>query len=385
MARIGIDARYLETENTGIGRYSFNLLTHLLEQDRENAYWVFIRDEYEGRLPSSELVTYVRVPYPPISLSSLFAMSLAVRRLHLDLWHAHFPVVPFFSGTPFVVTVHDLQPLRVPSLGGQRSLPLRLAYRIYYPLAYTFAIIFSKAIVAVSLATCKEIREVFRVPQNKIRVIHEALDDRFSPTSIPAGHQGESHEPYSLPSQYLLYVGATLPHKNLDAMLKGFARAMDRPETKDLFLVIAGRPSRFEPQWTELMERLGISRRVLRIGYVSQEHLPYLYQKATALLYLSCYEGFGFPPLEAMQHGVPVIAALHSSLPEIVGPAGIFVSPDDLDGIANAIVKVLTDVPLRDRLAEYGRRNLKRFTWGKAAAQTLSLYTGIVDKAATSP
>ena len=148
MARIGIDARYLENENTGVGRYSYNLITHLLEVDKRNAYTVVIREDYTRRLPTGDNVTYVRVPYAPITFSSLFAMSTRVRRLGLDLWHAHFPVSPLFPGTRSVVTVHDLQPLRVPRIGARRPLPLRVGYRVFYPLAYRWALRSAKAIVA---------------------------------------------------------------------------------------------------------------------------------------------------------------------------------------------------------------------------------------------
>lgn len=377
MARIGIDARYLENETTGLGRYSYNLLVHLLEQDRKNTYRVLIRETYTGSLPAHPNVIYVRVPYPPISLASLFALSRRVRKLELDLWHAHFPVAPLFSGTPFLVTVHDLQPLRVPSMGGQRPLPLRAAYRAYYPLVYGASLTFSRAVVAVSIATCEEIQDVFRIPREKIHVIHEALDDRFSPEGRST-HFNTEDKRHRLPSRFLLYVGATLPHKNLDTLLKGFAKALRQPGTGDLGLVIAGRPSRFDPQWTNLAQRLEIFERIHRIGHVAHEELSGLYNQASALVHVCRYEGFGFPPLEAMQHGLPVIAASHTSLPEVVGTSALLVEPGDVDGVARAILKTLHDEALCKRLRKHGEVNLKRFRWKDAATKTLSLYETIL-------
>ena len=381
MARIGLDARYLENENTGIGRYSFNLITNLLEEDRRNAYSVVIREDYAGRLPSAENITYVRVPYAPITLSSLLAMSARVRGLGLDLWHAHFPVSPLFPGTRSVVTVHDLQPLRVPAIGDRRALPLRAGYRVFYPLAYGYALAHAKAIVAVSMATRREIQDCFHVPVEKIHVIHEALDDRFQ-GSVKADSRGGEERTFSLPERFLLYVGATLPHKNLANMLKGFAGALSQPGRDDVVLIMAGRESRFERDWLELAERLGITARVRRIGYVGQEDLPLLYRKATALLYVSCYEGFGFPPLEAMRHGLPVIASSHSSLPEVIGSAGVFVDADDVEGIARAIGRVLDDPGLRQRLRAKGERNLERFSWRHAARKTLEVYERVLGQPA---
>jgi len=371
MARIGIDARYLENENTGVGRYSYNLITHLLKEDKKNAYSVVIREDYTGRLPAGENATYVPVPYAPITLSSLLAMSGKVRGLGLDLWHAHFPISPLFPGTPVLVTVHDLQPLRVPSIGARRPLPLQVGYRVFYPLAYRYALSCAKRIVAVSLATRKEIQDCFHIPL--------ALDDRFQGPGTSAIHR-EAEKKFDLPDQFLLYVGATLPHKNLENMLRGFAGALKQPGRERLFLVMAGRESRFERDWLDLAERLEITERIRRIGYVGQEDLPHLYKKATALLYVSCYEGFGFPPLEAMEHGLPVIASSHSSLPEVVGSAGMFVDPDDVQGIAQAIGKVLDDPGLRQRLRALGEKNLARFSWRQAARKTLEVYERVLEK-----
>ncbi len=381
MARIGIDARYMENEQTGIGRYSYNLTQHLLRQDRRNTYAVFIRSDYNGPLPEGENVDYLRVPYPPVSLSSLVAMSRRVRAVGPDLWHAHFPIAPLCPGAPTVVTVHDLQPLRVPSLGARRPLPLRAAYRAYYPLVYRLTLSRARAVVAVSEATAREVRQVFGLPRERIRVIHEALDERF----LEAGHGDASdggtdtEELEGLPERFLLYVGATLPHKNLGNLLRGFARALERPENRDLFLVIAGRPSRFEEDWIETARRLGVEDRVRRVGYVRQKDLPRLYGRASLLLHLPRYEGFGFPPLEAMKFGLPVIAADHGSLPEVVGSAGILVDPDDIEGIAAAISDVLGRREIRDRLVREGTRNLERFSWRRAAGETLEIYREILE------
>jgi glycosyltransferase involved in cell wall biosynthesis len=250
---------------------------------------------------------------------------------------------------------------------------LRVGYRVFYPLAYRYALSCAEAIVAVSQATRKEIQDCFGIPQERIHVIHEALDDRFQGPQTSTG-RGQKLPRDALPERFLLYVGATLPHKNLGNMLKGFAEALKTPGREDLFLVMAGRESRFEKDWLDLAERLEIADRIQRVGYVGQEDLPLLYERAEALLYVSCYEGFGFPPLEAMEHGLPVIASSHSSLPEVVGSAGMFVDPDDVEGIAKAIGEVLDRPDLKERLREQGEKNLERFSWRHAARKTLDVY-----------
>jgi len=374
MARVGIDARYLETENTGIGRYTLNLLTGLLALDRENAYWVFLRREYAGPLPCGRNVTYLRLPYPPISLSTLVSLSWQIRRLKLDLWHAHFPVTPLFAGVPVLVTVHDLQPLRVQSLAGSRPWPLRIAYRVFYPLAYWASLTFCRRIVAVSASACRELQEVLSVPREKIQVIHEALDDGLrGRAAAPADGEVPADRP-ELPERFLLCVGPTLPHKNLGILLEGFAAVLAQPGGDGLFLVLAGRRSRFEGLWQRRAAELGITDRVLRMGYVSPGTLARLYARALALVHVARYEGFGFPPLEAMWHSLPVIAAFHASLPEVVGSGAVLVDPDDAQGLARAILRVLHNQTLRRRLARCGRLNLERFQWTEAARKTLGLY-----------
>lgn len=375
MAKIGIDARYLENESTGIGRYSLNLLRRLLEIDRKNSYYVFLRPGYSARFEAPN-VTCRTVPYPPISFGSLLAMSWEARRCALDLWHAHFPVLPLFLDVPSIVTVHDLQPLRVPELAGARPFPLRFGYRAYYGLAYRWSLAKARAVVAVSVATALDVKDMFSLPWGKIRVIHEALDESFVPTRESSGSSGPFPKP--LPARFLLYVGSTLPHKNLGNLLKSFSIVLGRAGMGDLHLVLAGRRSRFEHLWEQEALRLGVMDRVVRTGYVSARDLPILYEKASAVLCVSRYEGFGFPALEAMHRGTPVIAACHGSLPEVVGPAGMWVAPGDPERIAEAVLHVLQTRDLRARLKRLGQENLNRFSWLSAARETLRLFETVL-------
>ena len=384
MAHIGIDARYLENEHTGVGRYTYNLLRALLARDTDNTYAIFVHRDYAGELFASPRATYIRVPHAPISLASLTTMTSQVRRLRLDLWHAHFPVTPLFPGTPCVVTVHDLQPLRVPALAGGRPLPLRLAYRLFYPLAYRVTLSRARAILAVSASTRNDLEEVLGIPRERVHVVHEALDDGLLPADAD-GPTGRTDPNDRRPSRYLLYVGATLPHKNLGNMIRGFAQALGQPGLEDLHLVVAGRESRFEAAWRTIARGLGIEHRVVRVGYVAPAELSSLYRHAEGLLYVSRFEGFGFPPLEAMAHGLPVIVACHGALPEVVGPAGLFVHPADVPGIARAICRLVGEPSLRKRLSEAGAKNLRRYSWDRAASQTLEVYRRILREKAERP
>ena len=371
--KIGIDARYLENEMTGVGRYSHNLLRAILHIDSKNLYHVFLRSGYHGALPQSSNARYHYVPYLPISVGTILPLGIHTMIQNLDLFHSHFPVAPLVQAAQSVVTVHDLQPLRVPRLAAQRPLPLRIGYRIYYPLLYRTTLFRAKAIIAVSNATRCDLEDLFNIPRERIHVIHEAIDERFTaPCTCEAQETIRSR--YNLPEMFLLYVGATLPHKNLPTILKGYARAVATGSCVGLSLVLAGRRSRFDPELEQLAQQLGIETRIQRLGYVPEEDLPALYTIATALLYVTRYEGFGFPPLEAMYHGLPVIASYHAALPEVIGACGVFVDPDDIEGIAEAILTLVHSDALRNRLATLGRSHLSRFSWHKAAMDTIRIY-----------
>lgn len=370
---IGMDARYLENEMTGIGRYSYNLLASLFELDRDNSYHVFLRSSYKGKVPHHPNATYHYVPYPPISLRSIFPVGYHGLIRDLDLLHSHFPVAPLMPHPRSVVTVHDLQPLLEPRLAARRSLPLQLGYRVYYPLFYRTTLYRAAAIIAVSNATRWYVEAHLGIPRERVHVVHEALDERFHKPEDGVQRRTVADR-YRLPHAFLLYVGATLPHKNLDRLLEGYALAVRSGAIPDVHLVLAGRPSRFEGDIKGRIHRLGIGGLVHMIGYVRSEDLPVLYSMALGALYVTRFEGFGYPPLEALECGTPVVVSAHGALPEVLGPCGIFVDPDDVHGIARAVREVVTNGDLRSRILSMAKERLGHFHWRRAAIQTLRIY-----------
>ena len=370
---IGIDARYLENEMTGIGRYSYNLLANLFELDLDNRYHVFLRSSYRGKVPRHPNAMYHYVPYPPISLRSVFPVGSRRLIRDLDLLHSHFPVAPLFPHPRSVVTVHDLQPLLEPRLAARRSLLLRIGYRVYYPLFYRTTLYRADAVIAVSNATRWYVEAHLGIPRERVHVVYEALDERFRRPDCRV-QPGSVANRYLLPHAFLLYVGATLPHKNLIRLLEGYALAVRSGAIPDVHLVLAGRPSRFEGEIKGSIQRLGIGGLVHTIGYVRPEDLPVLYSMALGVLYVTRFEGFGYPPLEALECGTPVVVSAHGALPEVVGPCGIFVDPDDVKGIAKAVREVVTNTGLRSRILSMAKERLGRFDWRRAASQTLRIY-----------
>jgi glycosyltransferase involved in cell wall biosynthesis len=228
-------------------------------------------------------------------------------------------------------------------------------------------------IITDSCASRQDIINYLGIPAQRVEAIHLAAGDHFQPIS---DSQTLDHvkRKYALPPRYMLYLGGFDVRKNVQAILHAYAR-MDRT---DINLVIAGKlptiDTAFTPHPRRMVDKVGLSTRVHMTGWVDEEDKPALYSMATAFLFPSHYEGFGLPPLEAMSCGTPAIVSDRSSLPEVVGPGGVSVNPEDIDALAAAMRDVTVDTSLHDRLHAAALAQAARFTWLKTAQATLAAY-----------
>lgn len=299
---------------------------------------------------------------------SLFPFLLA--RDRVALLHATMNVAPWWTPCPVVVTIHDLAYLRYPEVHP-------LGRRLYLSALTRITVRRARAIVAVSRFTRDEIVRFFRVPPQRIRVIYEGYDPAFRP--LPAAEVEAFRKQHNLPERYLLYVGNLEPRKNLPTLVRAFARIAAE---HDLVLVLAGPPGWGYTGLFRLVEALGLEGRVRFPGFVPAEELPLWYNAAVAFVYPSRYEGFGLPPLEAMACGTPVVVSSASSLPEVVGEAAVQVDPDDVDSLAGALLELLTRHELRETYRERGPERARRFSWSRAARETLFLYRELLEQGA---
>jgi glycosyltransferase involved in cell wall biosynthesis len=230
------------------------------------------------------------------------------------------------------------------------------------------------AIVADSQYAAASIARALRLPPQKITVIYPGVDARFF-APIQADAARAIREQHAL-DRYLLFVSVITPHKNLDTVLRAYAMARPR----DTKLAVAGKEygSHLRDVIRPLLRDLEIDRDVEILGMVPDESLPALYAGAEGLLHVSHTEGFGLPPLEAMACGTPVIASNGTSLPEVLDAAALLVDPNDLRAIAEAIDRLTSDAPLRQKLIACGRRRAARFCWSDAADQMLALYASVI-------
>ncbi len=279
------------------------------------------------------------------------------------LFHATEHLLLPLRNVPTVLTVHDLI---------FRHLPEHHKRLNRWYLNATLPLYCRRAdhIIAVSEATRRDLITSYGLPPEKVTVIHEAADPRFSPQPEKALQAVRAH--YGLPEQFLLYVGTIEPRKNLLRLLRVWAPLYLAGEVPPL--VIVGKRGWLSDDFFAALEESPAREGVILTGYVLDMDLPLLYAAATAFVFPSLYEGFGLPPLEAMSSGTPVACSNVSSLPEVVGDAALCFDPTDDEALAHSLRRIVHDEPLRAELRERGLTRAAIFSWKRAAQETWAIY-----------
>jgi glycosyltransferase involved in cell wall biosynthesis len=276
----------------------------------------------------------------------------------------------FFLKVPYVITVHDL--IRYFDLKGYGIFihHPNLRDRFYLSLDYR-GMKKATRIIAVSQATKDDLIKHLGIPEERISVVYEGIDHQvFKPVRRRL-----------VDYPYLLFVGSEHPRKNFARLLKAFYILKREDMFKDLKLLKVGKAggpeAEFRKHTLKVINELNIPGDVVFTDYVREEDLPAYYSGAWCFILPSLYEGFGFPPLEAMACGCPVIVSNRASLPEVTGEAAVKVNPYDIYGIAGALWQVLTDVHLRRELVSKGLERARQFSWEKAARETMEVYDSV--------
>jgi len=302
------------------------------------------------------------------------AFPRSCRHLPAHLAHVPYWAPPLLPPVPTVVTIHDLIPLLLPEYRG------RLAVRLYTALVGAGARR-AAMVITDSKASRADIIAHLGVPAERVRVVYLAAGARYA--AAPAPDDGEIRARYNLPERYVLYLGGFDVRKNVATVLSAY-RWAGPVIGAECPLVIAGRlPERdtpFAPDPRRLAHELAVDERFVRFtGFVDEEDKPALYRGAVSLIFPSRYEGFGLPPLEALACGTPVVGSDVSSLPEVVGDAGILLPPDDAGGMAEGLIRLATDTDFRAELSRRALAQAARFSWERAARETLAVYRDVVD------
>jgi glycosyltransferase involved in cell wall biosynthesis len=300
------------------------------------------------------------IDYCPVSIASHPASPLDTWRLakelgkltRNDLFFSPGYSTPFFCVSPFVFTIHDLNHIDRPENSNRTK-------RLYYATVLRRACYRATKILTVSEFSRRRIVDWSGVPEEKVVNVRNGVDPAFNPGVAP----------YKLPFPYLLCVSNRKLHKNEFKTVEAFARA---GLVDGIRLVFTGKPT---PALTDCIERNHVAQRVHFVGLVPEAQLPSLYRGAEALAFVSLYEGFGFPVLEAMACGTPVVTASTSALPEVAGDAALLVDPTSADQIAEAMDRIISDTSLRERLRKSGVAQAARFPWKYTVDRACALLT----------
>ena len=377
--RIALNAQLLSEPRSGTGRYIYNLLDALGRLDSSSEYRILSTCQLPERpqVPASmrwEVMPPGGLAGRSAAMEKLFweqrAFPRAAHTLKADIMH-----IPYFApprrtyGIPSIVTIHDVISQRLPEY--RASLRLR-AYTQFVARAAPRA----AAVIAVSNHGKQDIAATLGIPPERIYVTYEAPDPRFTPASYEA--QLNLRQRLGLRGPFVLNVGGMDARKNIAGLIQAFAEVYRQFGNPDLRLFIAGDPAKLSagalfPDWRPLARDLGIGDHII-CAPVAEDDLAPLYSAADCFAFTSLYEGFGLTPLEAMACGAPVVCSNRTSLPEVVGEAGLLVEPTDSAAFSAAILRVLTSLQTAQELRARGIARAGQFTWERVARQTVAVY-----------
>lgn len=371
--RIAVNAQLLSYgqgyRSAGISRYIDRTLASLVPLLGEDRCAVFVGPDVPADAPSLAGLRVIRTRLPtrrPIIriLWEQLVLPTALRRWGADVLHAPAYVAPLGSPCPTVATFHDLSYYLVPGAFNQQN-------RLYLQYFSRWTAGRARRLIAVSECTRQDVIRLLRVPPEIVDVVYNGVDECFRPEP-DATRLERFRQEKGLPERFILYLGTIEPRKNVPGLLRAYAEARRRGVTEPL--VIAGGRGWGDEPIPRLIEDLQLQASVVLTGFIPSDERPLWYNAATLFAFPSRYEGFGLPVAEAMACGTPVVASNRSSLPEVVGDAGLLVDPEDPDALAAALVTVVRDDALRQDLSARGLERSRRFTWDAAARATLKTY-----------
>lgn len=379
--KIGIDCRFWS--QTGVGRYTKNLVYELAKIDKNNEYVLFVRPEDLGEVKSSIVnrhpfdrtqddpeqsrmgqwsIVKANIRWHSIAEQILF--SRVLNKYKLDLVHFPYFSHPIFYNKPFVVTIHDLIINHFPT-GKASTLPssVYLFKLLAYQRVLSHAVRRSKKIIVPLEFVKNDLIRTLNVPRGKIEVTPEGFDPQIKESKLDAIR-------YTLPAKYFLYVGNAYPHKNLVKLIEGFYKA----KVKDTNLIFVGKDDYFYKQ----LEKEKFPNLIF-LHNVSDSELYHLYSNSNAAVSASLMEGFGLLPLEAFGCGTIAVISNIPAFKEVCDENAIYFNPQDADDIAKKLIQVSKlSKPEREKIIEKGKEIVKKFSWNKMAKQTLDIYSSAV-------
>jgi glycosyltransferase involved in cell wall biosynthesis len=370
--RIGFDLRPFLRQETGVGVYFRNLLFELAKIDREDDFFLVSASWKDRFLPER---------IPPFARMTFRDLRWPVRLVDALWYGREWPTLDRIFGTKLDLT-HSPAPLPLPTRGRRIVTVCDLFFldepgradpgaRKHFLTRTGASLRRADGITAISEYTRTVLLERFGLDPSKVRVTHLGVEESRRPAPDPDSVE-RTRKALGLPSEFLLFIGASEPRKNLPVLIDALALVHERG-TK-IPLVIAGRPGAGHGALLERITARGLTGLVRLAGYLPDEDIRNIYHAASALVFPSSCEGFGLPLLEAMAAGLPAAVSRSGALPEIGGDAAVYFDPENPEDMAGRIVEVLTDEALRDALRRKGPSRAAEFRWDRTAGRTLDFY-----------
>jgi glycosyltransferase involved in cell wall biosynthesis len=372
--RIAIDIR--RAGDFGYGTYVRNIINQFARTDTTTEYLLIGQQSHIQKFdPLPENFQLLNYPSDPGSFHTHLHLPYLLHKRGVDLLHMPWFYAPAIVPTRLVITVHDLTDVLMPPHGVPEMMQ---AGRLYFARR---ALARADRILAVSHSSKRELSRVFNVPEEKIEVVYNALDERFvrEPMPMDADRILERH---AVNDPFVLYAGNIKPQKNLPRLIEAFAVVKadlrDHPEYANLKLLLIGDSAQEHSDLRRAVLRSRLQGDVRFLGFVPHSVMRVFYSRARAFLFPSLYEGFGLPPLEAMAHGAPVLTSSVSSLPEVFSQAALLVNPENVFEIARGIRQILTEDVLRETLVRRGYELVRKYSWERSAEQVRDIYRSVI-------
>jgi glycosyltransferase involved in cell wall biosynthesis len=373
--KIGIDGRAANWyRGTGMGTYTYQLIRNLNRIDAKTDYLIFMPDQKHCDIPFGKNFTVKNITenvqgnfWDEVNIPNILAGE------ELELYHVPQNGVglPAEKKCPFVITLHDVIPYRMPETCSENYLRV---FQTELPQIVERC----DGIITVSEFSKQDIIKAFHFPGEKIYVSYLAGEDIYRPLDKKWCKEFLKSN-YSISGDFILYVGGFSPRKGIKGVIEAFSKLIEDYKN-EIYLVIAGKQGRSYPIYKKLAEDLKVADKVLFPGFIPLEQLPYFYNASKLFVYPSFYEGFGLPPIEAMACGTPVVTSNATSIPEVLGDSALYVNPADVYDLFEKIRQGLEDEPLRETLITKGFQRTKQLTWEDTAKNTLQFYKEIINK-----
>ena len=366
---VGILSWMIDKKRTGVNNYLYNLIKNMINNGKADEISLIHYERSDDPIYSQ--VNDIIIPEKPLKLTSAIGIPQAVKNADIDI--LHIPVHWYNQITPFVLnreikkvlTLHDLTPILFPEMHTRET-------NLTWKSSLKFIKNRTNVMICDSISTKNDCIKLLNIPEKRLRVIPLSADEQYKPLKNKKQIHDELKSEYKIDTPFILFVGTLEKRKNVPTLLKSFYK-LKKCKIEHKLVIVGGKGWKYTKIF-DLIEEFNLKGDVIFTDYVTDEYLVKLYNAADLFVYPSLYEGFGLPPLEAMACGCPVITSNTSSLPEVVGDAGIMIDPNDIDSLTESMHKILTDNELRKEMSRKSLERAGMFSWKKTTKETWDVY-----------